>query len=310
MKKIRKNVKSLWRDKTLVLMSLPALVFIILFQLVPMTGLVLAFKKFDYSQGLYGSPWCGLDNIKYLFLNGGKFWTVTRNTLFYYVLFAATGVVFEVALAIAINSLTSKRLAKYGQSILILPTFVSWVAVSYIVDIFLNYHSGMINNWLVDNGSEPINFFLKANMWPAILLIINVWKQTGYSSILYLSALSGIDQELYQAASIDGATAFKKMRYITIPMLIPTVTIRLLLGLGSCLHSDNGLFFQVTKNTGALYETTQVLDSYVYSALVTSSGTNFSTLSATTLYQSVVGCILVIVTNLIVRKFAPENALF
>ena len=304
----KKWINRLWRDKVLVLMCVPALVMVILFNYVPMSGLVLAFKKFDYSLGLYRSPWNGFENFRHLFLAGNTYWRITRNTVLYFLLFTAVGTICNVLLAIGINELAFKRSAKYLQSIMIMPTFISYIAVTYIVAAFLENKTGMINKFRVAIGQTPIKFYLEAQYWPFILTIVKIWKGTGYGSVLYLATLSGIDPNLYEAAALDGANARQKMWYITLPLLIPMVTIMTLLSLGSIMHSDTGLFYQVTKNTGALYKTTQVLDSYVLNSIMTNS--NYGMTAATTFYQSLIGCIIVVGTNLIRRKVSPENALF
>lgn len=308
MERWRKRFGRVWKDRTLILMSLPAVAMLILFSYVPMSGLVLAFKNFDYSLGLYKSPWCGLQNFRLLFLNGATYWRITRNTIAYYLLFTAVGTVCDVGLAIAVYELVFKKAGKALQSILILPTFISWVAVSYLVSAFLQTNTGLINQLLEALGKAKIPFYLESRYWPMILLIVKIWKGTGYGSVLYLAALTGIDTELYEAATLDGANRRQQRRYITLPMLLPMVTIMTLLGVGGILHSDTGLFYQVTKNTGALYETTQVLDSYLLNAITTSA--DYSAMAAMTFYQSMIGCVLVIATNLIVRRISPENSLF
>ena len=300
--------KRLWKDRTLVLMALPAVVLLIMFNYIPMTGLVLAFKKFDYKLGLYASPWNGLTNFKQLFLVGDTFWRMTRNTVGYYILFTAVGTVCQIALAIAVHELVFKKFSKTVQCILILPTFVSAVALRYIVSSMLQLEVGVVNKLIVNLGHEQINFYLQPKYWPMILTIVNTWKGTGYGSVLYLSVLAGIDGELYDAAMVDGANTWQRIRYITLPCLIPMVSIRLLLGLGGIMHSDTGLFFEVTKNTGALYPTTQVIDSYLLNAIGNASA--YGQTAAATFYQSVIGCIMVVGVNLIVRKISPDDALF
>ena len=289
-------------------MALPAVVLLIMFNYIPMTGLVLAFKKFDYKLGLYASPWNGLDNFKQLFLVGDTFWRMTRNTVGYYILFTAVGTVCQIALAIAVHELVFKKFSKTVQCILILPTFVSAVALRYIVSSMLQLEVGVVNKLIVNLGHEQINFYLQPKYWPMILTIVNTWKGTGYGSVLYLSVLAGIDGELYDAAMVDGANTWQRIRYITLPCLIPMVSIRLLLGLGGIMHSDTGLFFEVTKNTGALYPTTQVIDSYLLNAIGNASA--YGQTAAATFYQSVIGCIMVVGVNLIVRKISPDDALF
>lgn len=300
--------KRLWKTKSLVLMALPAVVLMLMFNYFPMAGLVLAFKRFDFKLGLFGSPWCGLENFKYLFFVGDKFWRMTRNTVLYYIWFTAIGTVCSVALAIAVHELFFKKFSKTMQCILILPTFLSAVAVRYIVSSILSFDTGVINRILINLGREQINFYLDPKYWPLILTIVNVWQGTGYSSVLYLAVLAGIDTELYDAAMVDGASTSQRIRYITIPCLIPMVSIRLLLSLGGMLHSNTGLFYEVTSNAGALYETTQVIDSYLLNAIT--SPTAYGQAAAATFYQSVVGLVMVVGVNLIVRKISPEDALF
>lgn len=297
-------LRNSWKNRWLVVMSLPALILFIMFSYIPMFGLVLAFKKFDYSKGIFGSPWCGLNNFRLLFISGQTFWRLTRNTVGYYLLFTITGTIGNVFLAIGIHEFVCKKLGKFFQSCMILPTFITYIAVTFIVYACLQTNGGLVNRLLGKN----INWYLNADAWPVILLIVRTWKSVGYGSVLYLSVLAGIDTQLYEAAALDGVNARQKMWYITLPMLLPMVAIMTLLGLGSIMYSDTGLFYQVTKNIGALYRTTQVLDSYVLNAIM--SSTDYSLTSAITFYQSAVGFIMVIGTNAIVRKVSPENALF
>lgn len=308
MKKKNGFFKRLWYDRALVMMAMPAVILLVLFNYIPMTGLVLAFKNFDFSLGLYKSPWCGFENFRYLFLVGDTFWKITRNTVGYYIAFTAIGVVTEVLIAIGINELVFKRAGKIMQSIMIMPTFISYVAVSYIVYALLRPNIGMIPQILTSMGMKAPTFYMSKEYWPFILIIVNTWKNAGYGSVLYLATLTGIDPELYEAASLDGANTWHKMRYITIPMLSTMIVIKVLLGLGNIMHSNTGLFYQVTRNMGPLYDTTQVLDSYVLNSIMTS--VNYGASSATTFYQSVVGLIMVVSVNLIVRKISPEHSLF
>jgi len=306
-----KLLKNTVKNKTLLFMSAPALIILILFNYIPIFGLVLAFKRFDFSLGIFKSAWVGFDNFKFLFLSGDTFWKLTRNTVGYYLLFTIFGVLFEVTLAIAINEFALKKLGRLYQSVMIIPTFVSYMAVSYIVYAMLSTDSGLINNILVSLGGKPIRWYFEASYWPMILLIVKILKYSGYGSVLYLSVLAGIDQELYEAASLDGASKGQKLRYITIPMLLPMVGILVLLGLGGIMRSDTGMFYQVTRNMGALYDSTQVLDSYILSAITGSGvGSDFGMIAAATFYQSAVGCVLLLITNAIVRKIAPDSALF
>jgi len=301
-------VKNTWKYRTLLFMALPAVIMLILFNYVPMAGLVVAFKNFNYVDGIFKSPWNGLENFRYLFMVGDTAWRITRNTVGYYLLFTFFCTIGNVAIAIGINEMIRKKTAKYFQTCMILPTFISYIAVTFIVKAFLQSDIGIINRLRLAMGLKNIGFYHESEHWPWILLIVKIWKSIGYGSVLYLSALAGFDQQIYEAADIDGATSWQKLWRITIPMLLPTVVVMTLLGLGNIMHSDTGLFYQVTQNSTMLYDTTQVLDSFVLNALM--KNTDFGLTSAATFYQSVVGFVMVMVTNWIVRKASPEDALF
>lgn len=269
-----------------------------------MAGLVMAFKDFNYAQGIWGSPWNGINNFKFLIASRSTFLSITKNTLFYYVLFTAVGTLLNVVLAIAIDQLIFKKMAKTMQTLMIIPVFISYAAVQFIVYAFISSDTGIINNTL----GTSTKFYSLKNLWPWILLIVKIWKDTGYGSVLYMSVLSGIDNSLYEAAEIDGATTWQKIRYITVPALIPMITVMLLLSVGNVMRSDTGLFYQVTRNSGVLYGTTQVIDSYVLNQIFKNS--NFGFTAATSFFQSVVGLLLMLFANGMVRKIEPENALF
>ena len=301
MKQIGKN---LWKHRAYVIMSLPVILVLIFFAYVPMAGLTLAFKKFDYTLGLWKSPWVALDNFKFLLSSKKTFLTMTKNTLFYYAIFTAIGTFLNIVLAIAIDQCIFKKLSKAMQSIMIIPVFISYAAVQFVVYAYLNSSTGMFNGMF----GLSTKWYMEAQYWPVILTIVKVWNSVGYGSILYMSVLSGIDQEQYEAAKIDGANKWQQIKYITIPSLIPMVTILLLLSGGGIMHSDTGLFYQVTRNSSMLYDTTQVIDSYILNSIFTSS--NFGFTAAASLFQSLVGTVLIVVSNLFVRKIAPENALF
>lgn len=285
-------------------MALPAFLVLLLFCYVPMAGLVMAFKSFDYSKGIWGSAWNGLDNFKFLIASKSTFLNMTRNTLMYYVIFTALGTFLNVVLAIAIDQFVFKKCAKVMQTIMIIPVFISYAAVQFIVYAFISTDTGILNNTLGMN----VRFYSTASLWPIILTIVKMWNSVGYGSVLYMSVLAGIDTELYEAAEIDGANKWKQIWHITIPALIPMITVMLLLSVGNIMRSDTGLFYQVTRNSGSLYETTQVIDSYVLNAIFKNS--NFGFVAATTLFQSVVGLLLMLVANGMVKKLSPENALF
>ena len=293
-----------WKHRAHVVMALPVFLILLFIMYVPMAGLVMAFKNFDYTKGIWASPWCGLDNFKFLIASKSTFLSITKNTIFYYILFTAVGTLLNVVLAIAIDQFLLKRMAKTMQTLMIIPVFISYAAVQFIVYAFISSDTGLINNTLGLN----VRFYNDAKLWPWILLIVKIWKDTGYGSVLYMSVLSGIDNALYEAAEIDGASKWQRIWHITVPALIPMITVMLLLSVGNVMHSDTGLFYQVTRNSGILYNTTQVIDSYVLNQIFKNS--NFGFTAATSFFQSVVGLLLMLVANGLVRKIEPENALF
>ncbi len=297
-------LKNTWKHRAHVIMALPVFLILFFIMYVPMAGLVMAFKNFNYVDGIWKSPWNGLDNFKFLLASKATFISITKNTILYYLLFTIVGTFLNVTLAIMIDKLVFKKMAKTMQTLMIIPVFISYAAVQFIVYAFISSDTGIINHML----GTSTRFYSAAKLWPYILLVVKIWKDTGYGSVLYMSVLAGIDSELYEAADIDGANSWQKILHITIPSLIPMVTVMLLLSVGSVMHSDTGLFYQVTRNNGMLYSTTQVIDSYVLNAIFSSS--NFGFVAATSFFQSIVGLLLMLFANTTVRKIAPENALF
>ena len=297
-------LKNTWKHRAHVVMALPVFLILFFIMYVPMAGLVMAFKNFNYADGIWKSPWNGIENFKFLIASKATFISITKNTVLYYLLFTAIGTLLNVTLAIMIDKLVFKKMAKTMQTLMIIPVFISYAAVQFIVYAFISSDTGIINHML----GTSTRFYSAPKLWPWILLIVKIWKDTGYGSVLYMSVLAGIDSELYEAADIDGANSWQKIWNITIPSLIPMVTVMLLLSVGSVMHSDTGLFYQVTRNNGMLYSTTQVIDSYVLNAIFSSS--NFGFVAATSFFQSVVGLLLMLFANFTVRKIAPENALF
>ncbi|MCH5263747.1 MAG: sugar ABC transporter permease [Lachnospiraceae bacterium] len=293
-----------WKHRAHVIMALPVFLILFFIMYVPMAGLVMAFKNYDFSKGIWASPWNGIDNFKFLIASKSTFLSMTRNTLMYYVIFTAVGTFLNVVLAIAIDQFVFKKVAKTMQTIMIIPVFISYAAVQFIVYAFISTDTGILNNTLGMN----VRFYSTASLWPLILTVVKIWNSVGYGSVLYMSVLAGIDTELYEAAQIDGANKWKQIWHITLPALIPMITVMLLLSVGSIMKSDTGLFYQVTRNSGTLYSTTQVIDSYVLNAIFKNS--NFGFTAATSFFQSIVGLLLMLFANGMVRKIAPENALF
>ena len=296
-------LRNTWKHRAHVVMALPVFLVLFFIMYVPMVGLILAFKDYKMTGGMFGSAWCGFDNFKFLVASKDLFVRMTTNTLLYYVMFTAIGTFLNVTLAVAIDQLVFKKCAKTMQTIMIIPVFISYAAVQFIVAGFID-SNGIINTTL----DASYRFYSTASYWPWIILIIKIWKDTGYGSVLYMSVLAGIDSELYEAADIDGANKWQSIWHITLPSLIPMVTVMLLLSVGSVMKSDTGLFYQVTRNTGALYKTTQVIDSYVLNNI--QKGVDFGYTAAASLFQSVVGLLLMLFANGMVRKIEPENALF
>lgn len=272
-----------------------------------MFGIIIAFKKYSFRKGLLASDWIGFENFKYLFTSDTAA-TIIRNTVLYNVVFIILGTVVSVSMAIFLNEIRSKKAKTVYQTIILLPYLISWVVVSYLVFAFMSADTGLANNVLKSLGLQPVNWYMESKYWPFILTFVNIWKGTGYSVIVYLSSLVGISQEYYEAARIDGATKWQQIRKITLPLLKPTVITLLILSVGRIFASDFGLFYQIPKNTGALYSTTQTIDVYVYNALMKNSDYGMS--SAASVFQSIVGFALVMTTNTIVRKVEKDSALF
>lgn len=307
---MKEFLRNTWKHRAHMIMLMPAMLILLFFSYVPMGGLVLAFKKFEYSKGIFGSPWVAFENFRGLILSKSTFFSITKNTLMYYVIFTVITTFLNVVVAIAIDRFMFKKFGRVMQTVMIIPVFISYAAVQFIVYAFLSSDTGIVNNTILPMLGHPdkISFYMDAAKWPVILTFVKVWHDVGYGSVLYMSVLSGIDQELYEAADIDGASSWQKIWYVTLPMLIPMITVMLLLSVGGIMHSDTGLFYQITRNSGVLYPTTQVIDSYVLNAIMQNS--NFGFTAAASFFQSCVGLLLMLFANFTVSKLAPENALF
>ena len=288
----------------LYLMMAPGLIYLFINNYMPMAGLVVAFK--NYNDGIFGSPWAGLSNFTYLFNDA---WTITRNTLLYNIVFIIINLILGIAFAIFICDIRSKACKTIYQSAILLPFLMSIVIVSYITFAFFSGDNGMLNKTILPFfGKEAINWYSESKYWPVILVIVNTWKGVGYGCLIYISSISGIDPSFYEAAELDGASKWKQIRYITLPSIMPSVITLTLLNIGRIFYSDFGLFYQVTQNSGQLYDTTNVIDTYVYRALLQSG--NIGMASAAGFYQSIVGFACVLLANVVVRKLSPENAMF
>ncbi len=302
----KKNVlKEYW---PLYLMMLPALLYLLINNYIPMAGMVIAFKKLNFAKGIWASPWAGLKNFKFLFASKDA-WIITRNTLLYNVAFILVNMVVGIAIAILITEVRNTKLKKVYQSAILLPFLMSMVILSYIVYALLSAENGLVNNSILPLFHiDPIQWYQKPKYWPAVLIIANCWKGVGYGCLIYIASLIGIDPSFYEAARLDGASKWQEITKITLPSLVPTIITLLLLSIGRIFYSDFGLFYQVPMNSGVLFPTTNVIDTYVYRALIEQG--NISMSSAAGVYQSLVGFCVVMLSNGIVRKVDKDQALF
>lgn len=289
----------------LLLMMAPGIVYLVINNYIPMAGIVLAFKKYDYSKGMWASPWTGFSNFTYLFQTKDAY-IMIRNTLLYNLAFIFLGTVLAVAIAVLLNEIKNERMKKLYQVLILIPYLISMVVVSYIVYAFLSSDSGLINNLI---GKEPlINWYTKKEAWPFILIFVHLWKNFGYSSIIYYATIIGIDKEIYEAATVDGANRLRKIWHVTIPGIKLTVITMVLLSIGRIFRSDFGLFYQVPQNSGLLSDVTTTIDVYVYKGITQLNDVGRA--SAAGFFQAVCGFIIILAVNFVVRKIDKESALF
>lgn len=311
----KKNKKARWKklkdNKEFLLLTLPGTIWFLVFAYLPMIGIVIAFKNWKISGGfvesLMKSEWVGLDNFKFLF-NSSDAWLITRNTVLYNFTFIILGIVIPVILAILLRELLNKRLSKFYQSAMFLPYFLSWVVVSYCLFAFLSPEKGYLNGVISSLGGESVSWYTEPKYWIFIIIFMSQWKGIGYGTVIYLAAICGINKSYYEVAMIDGASKWQQIKYITLPSLKPVLIIMFITAVGGMFRADFGLFYQLPKNSGALYSVTNVIDTYVYRGLTNLGNIGMS--SAAALYQSFVGLILILITNGIVRKVDDENAFF
>ncbi len=288
------------------LMVLPGFLLLLLFNYAPMLGLPIAFKDYNPNLGIMGSPWNGWENFRFFFESQDAVRTI-RNTLMYSVTFLILDLVCGVGLALMFYNLRSRKALKVYNTIVILPRFMSAVIIAFIVYIILNPTYGLLNHLITALGGSKVQWYSQASYWPVILTITHIWQTVGMNSIVYYASLMGLDEALLEAARLDGASKWQETWYVVIPHLIPVMVITTILAIGRLFQGDFGLFYQVPKNVGLLYETTDVINTYTYRALQSGS---FEKSTAVGLFQSVMGAVLVIITNKIVQKISPENSLF
>lgn len=289
------------------LMGAPGLIYIFINNYMPLAGLQIAFKNFNYAKGMWDSPWIGLKNFEFLFKSKDAF-VIIRNTLLYNIAWIIIGMFVGVGAAILLNEITNKVAKKFYQTAILLPYLMSMVVIAYLVYAYLSPSSGLITKGLEHITGSTIQFYQEPKFWPFILTFVNQWRGIGFGMILYLSSLLGIDPGYYEAASLDGATKWQQIRLITIPLLKPTILMLLILNLGQVFRSDFGLFYQVPMMQAPLFPVTQTIDTYVYRALMQLNNVGMS--AAASFVQSVVGFIFIVTANKIVTKLDENSALF
>ena len=291
----------------LYLMFVPLALYAVIFWYVPIAGLVVAFKEYNYQQGIFRSPWNGWENFRF-FYESGKLLQVTLNTVLYNVVFLACYTGFSLLTAVLISEMSGRRFKKIAQSLLFLPYFISWVTVSAFVYNIFNFEYGLLNSSLRAAGMPPVDIYGSPGLWYVLLPIFYIWKWVGFGSVLYLAAITGIDQECYEAAMLDGANVFQRVRYITLPLIRPTIVVLVLLGVGRIMRGEFDMFYQLIGNNGNLIDNTDIVDTLVFRSLVGSQ--DFGMASAAGLYQSVLCFLIILIVNYSVRRYDPAHALF
>ncbi|OXM85395.1 ABC transporter permease [Paenibacillus rigui] len=295
------------RNKLMYAMALPGLLFFFVFSYLPMGGMIIAFQDFKAARGITGSKFVGFKNFAYFFQTD-EWILIVWNTLYLNFLFILSGTVISIAIAVMLTEIGSRWFKKGAQSFVILPHFISWTVVAMLITMLLSTDTGMVNKLIVSWGGEPIAFFQSPEHWPWLLMLMKVWHSAGFGSIVYLASIAGINPDIYEAASIDGASRWQKITFITLPLLKTTVILLLLLSIGKIFYGDFGMIYAIIGRNPLLYPTTDVIDTYVYRAL-TDLG-DMSMAAAVGFFQSVVGFILVVTVNQIAKKFNSESAIF
>lgn len=306
-KPLPRVIKEIIKNRWLYAMALPGFVFVFIFSYLPLQAHVIAFKEFSPVKGIWKSPWVGLENIKFFF-QGSDWLNVTKNTLVLNLIFIITGTIFALAIAIGLNEITSKWFKKLSQTFLVLPHLISYMVVSLIITQLFAADNGMINNLIQKFGGTPQAWFSKGALWPYILSVIVLWKGAGWTSIIYLATITGISEEIYESARIDGASRMQQIWYITLPQLKPTIIILTLLALGKIFYGDFGLIYTIIGDNPMLLHNTDVIDTFTYRALRQAG--NYSMASAVALFQSTMGFICILFFNWLTGKVDSEYKLF
>ena len=302
--------KEMKKNGVLYLMALPAICFVALFSYIPLVGIYYAFTNYNFIGGLWGSPFVGLANFRYLFNSGwdAPVWLLTKNTVLYNLVFIFLGNALQCVMAILLTGIRGRKFRRVTQTLMLLPHFVSFVIVGTISYNLFNYEFGALNRLISMTGGTPVNVYAMPGVWPFIITGFNLWKGLGYGTVIYLAAIMGIDMEIYEAAQIDGCNVFQEIRHITLPLLKPTFVMLVLFAMGGIMRGQFDLFYNLVGKNGQLFPVTDIIDTYIYRSLTLNFNIGLST--AAGVYQSVFGLVFVLIFNGIVRKVNPENALF
>ncbi len=307
-KSAKKPFRNILKDnRTLLLMCLPAVIFFIVFCYCPLPGVYIAFTNYNFRDGIFGSPFVGFKNFEFL-IKSGELWHLTKNTILYNLAFIIIGNIFQITLAVMLNEIRNKWFKKISQTIMFLPYFISVVLIGAIAFNILNYDTGALNTVIKEAGGNPIKIYSNAGIWPFIIIICQMWQSAGYGSVVYFASICGIDASMVEAAEVDGANSWQRIRYIILPSLKPTFVILLLFALGGIMRGNFGLFWNLVGNNSQLFSTTDIIETSVYRMMM--SQNNFATSSAVGLYQSIFGFVLVMISNWVVKRIDPDYALF
>lgn len=300
-------MRDIRRNKLSYLLMLPAGIYTLLFGYCTLPYIVIAFQNYNYTKGIFGSEFVGLKNFEFFF-RSNRAALVTFNTVYLNFFFIVVGTLASVLLALLLNEIRGKRYLKVTQSMLLFPNFLSWIIVNYIVFAMLSTEYGWINQIIKSLGHTPVSLYSSADAWPLILVVVKTWKSAGINSVIYMATIVGIDESYYEAAKIDGATKLQQIRYITMPLLAPTICILTLLAIGKIFYGDFQMIYSLVGDNGILLQRTDVIDTFVYRALRQTGDPSGA--MAVGLYQAAVGFVLVFGSNFIAKKYFPGGAIF
>lgn len=307
MRLIRDVLQDLKKNKILLFMLIPAVLYYFIFHYIPMAGTIIAFKRLDYSAGIFGSAWVGFDNFKFFFMSGQAF-NVTKNTFLYNLIFIIVNTTLQIAISVFLSEMKNKYVKKSSQTLMLMPYFISWVVVGAFIYNIFNFEFGAFNTILKSLGIQPIDVMGTVGSWKYILVFFSAWNGVGYGSIVYMAAITGIDKQLYEASELDGANIFQQVWTITIPSIKPTIVIMILLSVGSIFRGNFSMFYQIIGNNGLLFNSTDVIDTFVFRSLMKTQEVGMA--SAAGLYQSVLCFAIIMITNGVIKRVDSEYALF